>query len=371
MQKSNNDIFWCSNCLNISTRPRITFDERGKCNSCIWSEKKREIDWKKKENEFLKLIKKLRKKNKSEFDLIVPVSGGKDGSHVAHILKEKFKLNPLPITVHPYLRSEIGYKNLENFKKNNFDLLEINLPYETLRKLSKFCFIDHGKPGAAWQTGIFSSVIRIAIKMGINLIVYGECGETEYGGTSHQQNLQTFSQKFLKKVYLEGKHEKMMKQVKNKKDLYWWTFPRDKSLNLNLTFWSHFENWDPYIHYLTAKKHCGYEDRDQKNYGTYTNYAQNDTFFMGLHYYLMYLKFGFGRTTQDVGIDIRRGSMTRSQGKQLVESYDREYPEEDIEKCREFFQMNKVDFNKVLDKFANKKLFIKKNNRWTPSFNIK
>lgn len=26
--------FWCTNCLNMSTGPRITYDPDGKCNAC-------------------------------------------------------------------------------------------------------------------------------------------------------------------------------------------------------------------------------------------------------------------------------------------------------------------------------------------------
>ena len=135
----------------------------------------------------------------------------------------------------------------------NLNLLEISLPYETLRKLNRFSFIDHGKPTNGWTVGIYSAVIRTAIKFGINLIMYGEDGEVEYGGTTNQENLYTFSQRFLQKIYLEGKYKKMMKQIKNKKDLFWWTFPKEKNLNLNLSHWSSFENWDPYKHYVVAK----------------------------------------------------------------------------------------------------------------------
>ena len=35
---------WCNNCLTMSTRPRITFDERGWCNACVGTEKKKKID---------------------------------------------------------------------------------------------------------------------------------------------------------------------------------------------------------------------------------------------------------------------------------------------------------------------------------------
>ena len=39
------NVVWCSNCLNMSTRPRISFDERGFCNACVWMEEKKNLDW--------------------------------------------------------------------------------------------------------------------------------------------------------------------------------------------------------------------------------------------------------------------------------------------------------------------------------------
>ena len=35
------EIYWCTDCLNTSTRPRIEFDEHGKCNAYTWAEEKR------------------------------------------------------------------------------------------------------------------------------------------------------------------------------------------------------------------------------------------------------------------------------------------------------------------------------------------
>ena len=50
-------IFWCKNCLNMSTRPRIEFDKKGWCNACNWVDEKKKINWNKKLQEFKKLIK--------------------------------------------------------------------------------------------------------------------------------------------------------------------------------------------------------------------------------------------------------------------------------------------------------------------------
>ena len=63
-----------------------------------------------------------------------------------------------------------------------------------------------------------------------------------------------------------------------------------------------------------AKEFCGLKEYEEGVSGTFTNFAQNDQELAALHYYLMYLKFGFGRATQDAGIEIRRGAMTK--GKQ-------------------------------------------------------
>jgi hypothetical protein len=82
----------------------------------------------------------------------------------------------------------------------------------------------------------------------------------------------------------------------------------------------------------------------------------------------MYLKFGFGRATQDAGIEIRRGSMTRDQALNLVKMYDNSYPHELIDIYLDYYKMTKNEFDEVLDKYANKDLFEKIDDIWQPKF---
>ena len=116
---------WCKNCLNMSTRPRISFDERGWCNACQWMEEKKNLDWTKRETE-LKNILNMYRSTKGEFDCLVPVSGGKDGSYVAYQLKHKYNMNPLTVTVRPALELEIGRRNLINFIETGYDHVHIS-----------------------------------------------------------------------------------------------------------------------------------------------------------------------------------------------------------------------------------------------------
>jgi hypothetical protein len=84
----------------------------------------------------------------------------------------------------------------------------------------------------------------------------------------------------------------------------------------------------------------------------------------------MYLKLGFGRATQDAGIEIRRGAMTREQAINLVNLYDGFYPEEFIQTYLEYYQMTIDEFDLVLDKWVNKDLFVKEDGIWNPKFEV-
>ena len=113
------------------------------------------------------------------------------------------------------------------------------------------------------------------------------------------------------------------------------------------------------------------EENKENNTGTFLNFAQNDQALFALHTYLMYLKFGFGRATQDAGIEIRRGAMTRDQGINLVKLYDNSFPEQFLNQYLEYYQMTKKEFLKVIDFWVNKKLFKKTKGSWKPIFAIK
>ena len=359
------NIFRCTNCLNISTRPRITFDDKGWCNACQWAEEKKSIDWSKRLEELNNLIKSSKTED-SRYDCIVPVSGGKDGSYVSYNLKNKVGISPLAITIRPPLEMNIGKKNLEGFVNSGFDHLHISTSQEAMRQLNRHGFIEKGFPYYGFLVAIHTAVLRMAVNLGINLIVYGEDGEVEYGGSTETKNIATYDTSYQKRVYLEDGFEKVLAKLDvDESDLYFFTFPKDEELkNIKLTHWSYYEPWDPYRNYLIAKEHCGLQENLDSNQGTFTNFAQNDQYLYALHTYLMYLKFGFGRATQDVGIEIRRGAMTREQGLNLVNLYDAYYPEEFTKFYLDYYQITQTEFSEVIDKWANKDLFTKKNKGW-------
>ncbi len=361
----------------MSTRPRIQFDDNQVCNACLWSKEKKILNWESRNKELLKILDKFRSKTGS-FDCVVPCSGGKDGSHVSYNLKHKYGMNPLTVTVRPALSTNLGDENLLNFINSGYNHVHVSPNPKVMQILNKYGFIEKGFPYYGWLIAIHTAVIRTAMNFNIPLLFYGEDGEVEYGGSIENKNKALYDIEYMKRVYLEGGHSTVLnKSVKdgilNESDLYFFRFPVDnevKSKNLTFTHWSYFENWDPYNNYITAKTYCGLSERDDSNSGTFTNFAQNDQKLYSLHAYMMYLKFGFGRATQDAGIEIRRGAMSREQAINLVNIYDNAYPEIYIQDYLDYFEMSKKEFDIVLDKWVNKNLFNKDNGIWQPIFKV-
>lgn len=364
-----NKIFWCKSCLNMSTRPRISFDKNGNCNACTWVKEKKNINWNIRKTELENLIKQTN--TNSVYDCIVPVSGGKDGTYVTDELINKYSLNPLCITIRPALELDIGKKNLENFLKSGVEHFHVTPDLNVMSELDRLGFIHHGQGYYGWMTAVHTVPIKIAQLFGIKLIMYGEDGEVEYGGTTEYKYNPVYGVDHQKKVFLNDTYDEIIKFSNlSDQDRYWFNFPSENYQDIKITHYSYFKNWDPYENYLIAKKKYNLQDSEDTNTGTFTNFAHNDQALSSLHYYLMYLKFGFGRATQDAGIEIRRGAMSRDQAINLVKIYDGIFPEEHLESYLNYFKITKETFFETIDNFANQNLFEKTNKLWKPKFEI-
>ena len=127
------------------------------------------------------LCDKHRKSN-GDYDIIVPCSGGKDGSWVAHQLKHEYGMHPLCVTWSPLRYTDIGRKNLDNFIKSGFShILGTPNPIIT-KKLTELSTQTIGDPFQPFIYGQYNFPLTIALNFGVSLIMYGENGEVEYGG---------------------------------------------------------------------------------------------------------------------------------------------------------------------------------------------
>lgn len=337
-------------------------------------ETKKSLNWEARQQDLTDLLDRHRGDG-SRFDCIVPVSGGKDGSYVAHSLQNLHGMTPLCVTVTPPLPLELGERNLRNFIASGFNHVSVNPHSGAMRTLNKVGFEEKGFPYYGWLLAIHSAVIRVAMNFGVSLIFYGEDGEVEYGGTAATQDKPLFDVDYMKDIYLDGGYEEVLSQARlPEHELGFFRFPKEPALAdqpLDITHWSYFENWDPYRNYLVAKEYCGLEEAETTNEGTFTNFSQNDQALYALHTYMMYLKFGFGRANQDACIEVRRGAMDRDQAVNLVRLYDGQFPEAFVDLYLDYYEMDRPAFDSVLDRWANRTLFDKVDGHWRPKFEVR
>lgn len=357
----NKKMFFCKRCLQPSTRPRIGFKD-GICNAC------HHHDWKQKQIKenilqsfgppdgiwlnwvILADLCGLFKRHDGWFDVIVPCSGGKDGSYVAWKLKHEFNMNVLAISCPPLIPTRIGKQNLENFLNSGFDHIAINVNREQLRLASRRGFIEQGRPWHAFDTVISTSIFQLALKLDIPFIMYGEEGESEYGGASDAK--MKIDREYLLNYYYCG-HDPSSYGL-------WWKMPSQEDLNkLYATHWSKFEDWDPQVHARHAKEHCGLELLVGGSIGTFTNYASLDDLTRDLHVYLQYVKFGFGRCVADASVEIRRGRMTREQGVEVCRKVDGAFPVEVLPAYLDYYEMSEGEFWELIDKWVDYRIMRK------------
>ncbi|MBY0414346.1 MAG: hypothetical protein K2Q18_09280, partial [Bdellovibrionales bacterium] len=69
---------YCTNCCMPNTKPGVVLSTDGLCNSCRTLEIKKKIDWDGRWQKLVKIAEDIKASNNSQYDCVVPVSGGKD-----------------------------------------------------------------------------------------------------------------------------------------------------------------------------------------------------------------------------------------------------------------------------------------------------
>ena len=207
-----------------------------------------------------------------------------------------------------------------------------------------------------------TGVIRLALDMNIGLIVYGEDGELEYGGTKNKGKT-FYDIEYIKNEMIEGDYYKIIKKSNlTKKDLYLLSFPSKKEMKnkkLKFTHWSYFENWNPYKNYMEAKKSSNLQEEKNSNTGTFTNFTKR-SITICVAYVPNVSKIWFWKSYTRCWNRNPKRRTTRSQAINLVKIYDNQYDKNFLNNYLDYYEMNEISFNKIIEKWTNKKLFKKK-----------
>ena len=376
LEEQPKEVVFCKRCVVSNQRPRNTFSKDGICNACEYGVRKDTvIDWEKREKELALLCGKYRSKDGS-FDVIIPSSGGKDSGYTAHLLKEKYGMHPLCVTWAPFMYTDIGWKNFQNFVNSGFTTLNCFPDGVLHRKLAKVAFVLKGDAWEPFTFGQKAFAFHMALKFGIPLIFYGENGEVEYGGSMQNADKPYESVQDWEKIYFKGAGVDALLKAGHQMGIFTKEESEDKRFDLyrsprledveklgaQMHWLSYYKKWIPQENFYYAQQHTGFvANEDGRSEGTYSKYASLDDKTDGFHFYLAYIKFGLGRTTRDAMMEIRSGHIDREEGKSLVRRYDGEFPKKYFKEFLEYLSITEEYFWKIIDSYRPEHLWKKVN----------
>lgn len=357
-------MIYCNTCLYPETKPDIWFDEKGKCSACLAFEENEKKDWALLEKEFIEIVKQY--KAHSTYDVIVPVSGGKDSTfQVLKMLELGF--NPLAVNARTDELTNLGRQNLDNISELGVDVIEVNTNRKVRRRIARYGLETVGDISYGEHLSIFSLPFSIACEYGIPLIVWGENSQNCYGaGPKGTESAIDLDEQWLSEFGgLNGLrvNDLIDTKVATEKELYQYIFPTGYKWDIvqpRGIFLGQFFKWDGLKNANLARNN-GFKFNYARVECSGFYYENLDSAYTGIHDRLKYVKYGFGRATDIVSSHIRHGYTTREKGIDHVNVWDNCYPNKyldiSLEETLSKLGLDKNKYNSISDKFTNKELF--------------
>lgn len=356
---------YCKNCVMPDTKPNLKLNDEGICNACESYNERTEIDWEKRKEELIKIINKYKSQDGSNYDCVVPVSGGKDSTYQV-IRMLQLGMNPLCVTSTTCDLTDIGRKNIENLKSLGVDYLEFTANPIVRKKMNRIGLTQVGDISWPEHVGIFTLPIQVAVKYNIPLVIWGENSQNEYGGPAADAKNNVLTRKWLEEFGgLLGLRVSDLVGVEGitDKDLLPYKYPSDEELEkVGVTglFLGHYIPWDGYSNALLSQAY-GLTTYSKIAEGSCVNYENLDNYQTGIHDYFKYLKFGFSRASDIASMHIRRGRITREDAVEIVNKNDGLFPwsylGKPLKDILEPLDLTVEEFIEICDSFTNKKIF--------------
>ncbi len=357
---------YCRSCILPDTRPNLIIGKDGVCNACKSHRTKSDIDWDQRALLFRDVVDNAKKRSKG-YDCVIPVSGGKD-SYWQVIKCLEYDLNPLAVTWKSPARTELGVRNLKALVKLGVDHIDYQVNPKVEKKFMYQALLRYGTTAIPMHMAIFNMPLRIAVNFNIPLIIWGENSAFEYGGTEEEHKGFRLDKGWLQKygVTHGTSPYDWLSESLSEKELTPYFGPPERKLRedeILALFLGYYFKWQPDISLSVALDH-GFTVRKEGPKTGYYNFADIDDDFISIHHYLKWYKFGFSRLFDNLSIEIRNKKMTRDEAIQIVHERGYETPHKDIARFCEFVDITIEFFFKVIEKFRNHDIWIKKDGKW-------
>jgi N-acetyl sugar amidotransferase len=344
----------CITCLYPDTKPDLHFDENGECSACRSTKKRKEINWEAREVELEKIL------DQHHGDCLVASSGGKDSTWIALKLLG-LGANVTCVTATTCQLTPIGRKNIDNLARFA-KTVEIT-PNKTIRaKLNKLGLQLVGDISWPEHVAIFTTPFRVAVDMGINLMFYGECPQEAYGGPQGSENARRMTERWRSEFggFLGLRPTDLIGQGIQERDMQDYLLPSSQNMKALEAYWlGQFYPWNSRLNATVAHDNgMQWQLPSPANIWPFENLDNAQT---GLHDFMMFIKYGYGRGCAQVNVDIRNGMMSRQEGATWVKRHDGLFPDiymgVTIEEILDHIGMEREELDDLISQFTNLDIF--------------
>jgi N-acetyl sugar amidotransferase len=374
-------VRYCTRCVYpaIAATP-LTFDEEGVCSGCRVAEQKKRINWDERRATLDELAGEYL--SAGNYDIVIPVSGGKDSYYQTHVAVKELGLKPLLVTYHGNNYSPEGEYNLQRMREVfDCDHIIVRPSVDTLVKMNRLGFRLQGDMNWHNHCGIFTAPIQVAVRYKVPLMLWGEHGFMDLGGMYSYNDFVEFTAKFRLEHaqrgydwhdFTDDGFERLgrpeLKEGLRPKDLLWAQYPSDEEIDavgVRGIYLSNFVDWDANRHVKLVMDLYGWRPAQQPFERTYRTFSNlDDIHENGVHDYLKFIKLGYGRGTDHSCKDIRASLMTREQGVAMVRKYDHVKPRRDLERWLNYVGMTEEEFDATCDTFRDRRVWRVESGHW-------
>ena len=160
----------CSKCILTDAYPGVSFGDDGACSMCSANHVFTPLG----EDKLLNILNASKAKKRSEYDALVPLSGGKDSMYILYLAVRVYNLKVMTMTYDNGFVSQIALDNMERaVKKMNVNHVVCKPDDAVLRKIYKNMLLRSGDICGACGIAIRASMFKVASDYKIPMILLG------------------------------------------------------------------------------------------------------------------------------------------------------------------------------------------------------
>ncbi len=335
----------CKTCCLPDTKPDLYFED-GQCSACRSFEERPNIDWEAREKELLKLL------DHHHGECIVPSSGGKDSTWQVLKLQELGAHVTIVTATTCYL-TPIGRENIDNLARyaTTYEVSPNKIVRAKLNRIGLELVGDISWPE---HVAIFTTPFKMAQSLNNPLIFYGENSQNQYGGPKGTDAAFELTPRWRSEYggFLGLRPSDLIGMDGiTKRDIQDYMFP--DNCDAKAYFLGQFIEWDSRRNTEVAIK-AGMKAK----LPTKANWwiAENqDSALTGLHDYMMYLKYNYGRGCAQISVDVRGGYISREEAMAWVLKHDGLFPnvyaEVPLHDVLVRIGMTETELHKIMNKY--------------------